>query len=84
MEFLKAVKKLPSYEIISAQMLAQRDSVIMRLRKEESKKKIYRLQGRLDQIEEMLSFEENLQLSLASIEKNINAISKGMNSASRE
>lgn len=77
-DFFKAAKKLENFGLIEAQFLAQRDVVIMKLRKEDDDKKIYRLQGRLDQIEELFSFEGSLELRRLAIEKRINELSKGM------
>jgi len=76
--FLKASKKIEGFELVHNQLLIQREAVIFKIRKEDDEKKIFRLQGRLDQIEELFSFEEKLQMSLQSIEKRINEISKGM------
>lgn len=82
LNFFKACEKIETFPIMKAQLEAQRSSVIFKLRKEDDEKKIYRLQGRLDQIEELFSFEQKLELSLVSIEKRINETSKGMKNAS--
>ena len=77
-KFFKAVKELENYDLMLKQFEAQREATIFKLRKEDDEKKLYRLQGRLDQIEELFSLEDQFERQLVSIEKQINDLSKGM------
>ena len=76
----KAIAELmkhESFDLLKVMFKEQRNLVIFNLRKEDKPEKIYRLQGRLSQIEDLFSLPDKLNLQLTDTEKRINELSKG-------
>lgn len=80
---LKKIFEVENFGLLRDQFAAQRESCYLRIRKETDEKKIFRLQGRLDQIEELFSFETHLQNELQSVESRIKQIGKVKNAGNR-
>lgn len=77
--FFATIREIDGYDLLREQLEENRRKVIFNLRKETNPIFLRRNQGRLDQIEELFSFEGSLASQLSEVEKRISDLSKGMN-----
>ena len=76
LNFFEAKRKIPNHDLYVLQKIGQRDNVIRKLKSESDEKEIHRLQGRLSQIDDEISFEDILKNQLSSIEKTLSDLNR--------